>query len=139
MVGEFSGRVESFMNEWRRLVKTSHMKPSDAGKAGKPDGAKSRKTSTWKFCEPALKFLAEHSGSAMHAEVLSALETRVPLTDADRRMLKRGAVWHASVTRAARQCRQEGWIERRGDLVWKLTTKGCAVASQGMTWQVPQH
>jgi Mrr N-terminal domain len=137
-VGEFGGRVENFLTEWRRLVKTSHMKPSCEGMAGKSGGGKSSKTPTWKFCEPAIKFVAERGGSATHAEVLAALETRLALTDADRRPLKRGPAWHVSVKRAARQCRQEGWIERRVDLVWKLTSKGRAVAAQGAKWQGPQ-
>jgi hypothetical protein len=130
-VADFAGRLDSFEQEWKRLVKATRIAasrkttPTNVVK-NTPHGKKATPAS--RFYEPAIKALAELGGEATSKELLESLEAAVgsELTKADRQILPRRRIprWQRTLESVYRDCIREGWIEKRRDRTWKITEKG---------------
>ena len=137
MIGEFSTRVDVFAKEWEQLLDSSRAAVGEAA-SGDPEGPaklSSRRTPTWKFRGPALKALLNRGGSASQADIVSDLKesmaSSLTVTDQTVTPTRGTPLWHDAVRRVYRQCQREGWIERRRDDVWNLTTKGRSSLEKG--------
>jgi len=136
-VADFAERVEAFAQEWKRLTKATRI-ANAAAEGHTPARAavrtRSTKTPAWKFCTAALEILVSKGGSASHEDVISGLEQSMAsvLTEKDResKSPRNPPRWHGAVKKAYKQCQREGWIEKRTNGVWKVTSKGREVPSQ---------
>ncbi len=133
-VADFTQRLETFADEWKRLVKATRIvaRARSANESGKPAaGPATRRTPIWKSSEPALRALAARGGSASLPEILEDLgrDPSLALTERDRAESPQHGVpgWHQAVKQAYKHCQREGWIERRRDGVWKITPEGRAL------------
>lgn len=136
-VADFAERVDVFGQEWKRLAKATRIANATSEGNGPPKartGTRSPKTPAWKFCTPALEFLASKGGTASHEEVISGLEQSMgaTLTEKDResKAPRNPPRWHGAVKKAYKHCQREGWIEKRTDGVWKITSKGRGVVPE---------
>ena len=128
-VAEFTDRVEAFVQEWKRLVKTTRLTDKSAEPTTlKVTLRKPSRTPLWKFCIPALDFVVSRGGSATHDEVITGLEESMGsfLTPKDRepKSPRNPPRWYGTVKKAYKHCQREGWIDKRTDGVWKITAKG---------------
>ncbi len=80
-------------------------------------------TSPVALCKPALQAVLTKGPSEMGA-VIAELEGRMTLTEKDRVLVSGIPRWHAAVERAYLNSQRHGWIEKRKDGLWKLTSKG---------------
>lgn len=130
MVGEFSARVDVFAKEWEQLLDSARAAVGEGsgGDSERPGKRGSKRTPAWKFRGPALQALLNRGGTASHTDIVSDLRDSMAsgFTETDQAVMPaRGTpLWHDAVRRVYRQCQREGWIERRRDDVWKLTSKG---------------
>jgi hypothetical protein len=136
-LADFAERLEAFVAEWRRLVKATRIVASVHG--GKETNklaaiTTAKRTPVWKYCEPALRALTARGGSASLSELLDDLsrDFASTLTEFDRSTSSSRGVprWHQAIRQAYRHCQREGWIEGRRDGIWKITSKGAAVAAE---------
>jgi hypothetical protein len=133
-VADFASRVDAFAQEWKRLVKTARIVLRSNGENGHlPRASGAKGTPIWRFCQPMLRALVDRGGSGTVAELLPALEQDLAgvLNETDLSALPAKGVprWHQSVVRAARHCQREGWAEKRGNGVWRVTAKGKVAAA----------
>jgi hypothetical protein len=136
-VADFAERLETFAEEWKRLVKATRIVAgAHAGKEPSKLTAtvSAKRTPLWMYCEPALRAVAARGGTVSLAELLEDLgrDFAQTLTDFDRAASSsRGVLrWHKTIGQAYRHCQREGWIEKRRDEIWKITPKGASVAAQ---------
>jgi hypothetical protein len=134
VVSDFRDRAEAFNKEWKALVKG--IRTSGKHKAISPGIVGSKREShkrpfVWRFYKPLLGLLAGRSGTAISEELISDLEQNFgeQLTEKDRSVSQRTGLpkWQVGIKKAYKQCQREGWIERRRDGVWKITSKGKAI------------
>jgi hypothetical protein len=135
-VADFAERLETFAEEWKRLVKATRIVArAQMGKEPSRLTATvaAKRTPVWKYCEPALRALAARGGATPLADLLDDLsrDFAQTLTDFDRATSSSRGLprWHKAVKQAYRHCQREGWIEKRHDEIWKITPKGAAVAA----------
>lgn len=135
-VADFAGRLDAFVAEWRRLVKATRI-VARSQSANDPVGSTvttaTKQTPVWKFCEPALRALVARGGSASLHEIVDDLgrDSALMLNGADKVTLSARGIprWHKTIKQAYRHCQREGWIERRGDGIWKITPKGASLGA----------
>ena len=136
-VTDFRDRTEAFSKEWKTLVRG--IRTSNRGKVDRAATLSSRQVGikrpfVWRFCTPILGIVVARGGSASSEEVMSDIENTLgkQLTDRDRSVSTRTGLpkWHVGLKKAYKQCQREGWIERRRDGVWKVTTKGKTIADR---------
>jgi hypothetical protein len=132
---DLSERLEAFAKGWKRLVKAPRtVAGAHTGKEPSKLTATvaAKRTPMWKYCEPALRALAARGGTASLAEMVEnlSLDFAQTLTDFDRATSSSRGVprWHKALKQAYRHCQREGWIEKRQNGIWKITSKGAALA-----------
>jgi len=136
-LADFAQRVDAFAKEWKTLVRTTRI----AARANKPNravnGVKTKgptRTPAWRFCEPALKALAARGGKATTDDLVTDLgkDLAPSLGAPDIRVAPAKGVpqWQIALAQAYRECQREGWIEKRRDGLWKITSAGKRVAAQ---------
>lgn len=136
-VADFTERVDAFTQEWKRLVKATRIAAGANTKANLNKLARSEKsnrTPPSKFCVPLLKALAARGGTANLEELIADLERshELSLSESDRMVHSSSGAqrWHATVKRACRMGKREGWLEKHRDGIWEITAKGRAIASE---------
>lgn len=135
-VTDFRDRAEAFTQEWKTLVKG--IRTQNKGKSEHPglvgSGPGKKRPFAWRFCVPILKFLATRGGGATSDEIAAHVEQNMgsQLTESDRKPSQRSGLpkWQSGLRKAYKQYQREGWIERRRDGLWKITTKGTAITER---------
>lgn len=136
-VTDFRDRAEAFTKEWKALVKGIRTINHDKSESPGPVSARStggRRPFTWRFCVPILNFLVTRGGAATTDEVAAQVEQNMgsQLAEPDKALSPRTGLpkWHGGVKKAYKHYQREGWIEKRRDGLWKITSKGKAITER---------
>jgi hypothetical protein len=134
-VADFRDRAEAFSREWKALVKgirnTNHEKSASKELTSRK-ATRGKRLFTWRFCMPILSFIVIRGGTATTEEIIAQVEQNLgsQLTEREKAMSPKtgGPKWHGGMKKAYKHYQREGWIEKRSDGLWKLTSKGKAIA-----------
>jgi hypothetical protein len=127
---EFNTRVEEIGQIWDELATQTATKLSEMGVAS--GTSQSKLTSPKALCIPALQAVLKRGGAAEMSEIISDLESAKPslLRDGDLTEKSGSLTWHRTLDKAYRRSQRQGWVEKRTDGTWQVTSKGRAAVKE---------
>lgn len=126
---QFNSRVDEVGKDWDRLIAEIGSQLTELGLT--TAAAQSKVTLPRALCLPALRIALQRGGSAEMDDVIAELGRATPgLLKKGDLVEKNGSVrWHTALDKAYRRSQRKGWVEKRADGAWHITSKGRAAVN----------
>lgn len=126
---DFAAKTHETSETWDKLATQATLAVTDLGI---PTGTSANKATPPKaLCIPALRVVLQRGGHAEMADVISELGNHgIRWTEGDLAQSAGTLRWHLTLDKAYRRSQRLGWLEKRGDGIWKITDKGRSALNQ---------
>lgn len=119
---QFQAEVDALLKRWKEV------------QGARGHVANSPWTPTWQYYQPVLQALAQAGGEARRPDLEPAVERLMSgiLQAGDREMLPRGRErWREAIRKTHKPLVVEGWLDKKGGLIWRITEAGRKAAERG--------